>query len=61
MIDFANVLVGRFKSGLSLVNILTYMFFGAISGSAAVVVSSVGSFMILLMNKIQRLNIFPVC
>ena len=51
LIDFANVLVGRFKGGLSFVNILTCMFFGAISGSAAAAVSSVGGFMIPLMNK----------
>ena len=51
LIDFANVLVGRFKGGLALVNILTCMFFGAISGSAAAAVSSVGGFMIPLMNK----------
>ena len=51
LIDFANVLVGRFKGGLAFVNILTCMFFGAISGSAAAAVSSVGGFMIPLMNK----------
>lgn len=51
LIDFANVLVGRFRGGLSFVNILTCMFFGAISGSASAAVSSVGGFMIPLMNK----------
>lgn len=51
LIDFANVLVGRFRGGLSLVNILTCMLFGAISGSSAAAVSSVGGFMIPLMNK----------
>jgi len=51
LIDFANVLVGRFRGGLSFVNILTCMLFGSISGSAAAAVSSVGSFMIPLMNK----------
>ncbi len=51
LIDFANVLVGGFKGGLSLVNILTCMFFGAISGSATAAVSSVGGFMIPLMSK----------
>lgn len=51
LIDFANVLVGRFKGGLAFVNVLTCMFFGAISGSAAAAVSSVGGFMIPLMNK----------
>ncbi|MHC4637319.1 MAG: TRAP transporter large permease [Planctomycetota bacterium] len=51
LIDFANALVGRFRGGLSFVNILTCMFFGAISGSATAAVSSVGGFMIPLMNK----------
>lgn len=51
LIDFANVLVGRFTGGLSLVNILTCMLFGSISGSSAAAVSSVGGFMIPLMNK----------
>lgn len=51
LIDFANVLVGRFRGGLAFVNILTCMFFGAISGSASAAVSSVGGFMIPLMNK----------
>jgi len=51
LIDFANVLVGRFRGGLAFVNILTCMFFGAISGSAAAAISSVGGFMIPLMNK----------
>lgn len=51
LIDFANVLVGHFRGGLALVNILTCMLFGAISGSATAAVSSVGGFMIPLMNK----------
>ena len=51
LIDFANALVGRFRGGLAFVNVLTCMLFGAISGSAAAAVSSVGGFMIPLMNK----------
>ncbi|MFQ5751985.1 MAG: TRAP transporter large permease [bacterium] len=51
LIDFANVLVGRFRGGLSYVNILTCMLFGSISGSAVAAVSSVGGFMIPLMNR----------
>jgi tripartite ATP-independent transporter DctM subunit len=51
LIDFANVLVGWFRGGLAFVNILTCMFFGAISGSATAAISSVGGFMIPLMNK----------
>ena len=51
LIDFANVLVGRYRGGLSYVNVVTCMMFGAISGSAVAAVSSVGGFMIPLMNK----------
>lgn len=51
LIDFANVLFGRFRGGLSYVNIMTCMLFGSISGSAVAAVSSVGGFMIPLMNK----------
>jgi len=51
LVDFAECLVGRFKGGLALVNILTCMLFGAISGSAAAAVSSIGGVMIPLMNK----------
>ena len=51
LIDFANVLVGRAPGGLSYVNIMTCMLFGSISGSAVAAVSSVGGFMVPLMNK----------
>ncbi len=51
LIDFANVMVGRFPGGLAYVNIMTCMLFGAISGSAVAAVSSVGGFMVSLMNK----------
>jgi len=51
LIDFANVLVGRLPGGLAYVNIMTCMMFGAISGSAVAAVSSVGGFMVPLMNK----------
>lgn len=51
LIDFANVLVGRFRGGLALVDIMTCMLFGAISGSGSAAVSAVGGFMIPLMNK----------
>jgi tripartite ATP-independent transporter DctM subunit len=51
LIDFANVLAGRLPGGLAYVNVLTCMMFGAISGSATAAVSSIGGFMIPLMNK----------
>jgi tripartite ATP-independent transporter DctM subunit len=46
LIDFAAALVGRLPGGLSYVNTLTCMLFGAVSGSAAAAVSSIGGFMI---------------
>lgn len=52
LIDFANVLVGRFRGGLAFVNVLTCMLFGAIAGSATAAISAVGGFMIPLMNKV---------
>ena len=46
LISFAAALVGRLPGGLAYVNTLTCMLFGAVSGSAAAAVSSIGSFMI---------------
>jgi tripartite ATP-independent transporter DctM subunit len=46
LMEFASSLVGRFPGGLAYVNTLSCMLFGAVSGSAAAAVSSIGSFMI---------------
>jgi tripartite ATP-independent transporter DctM subunit len=51
LIDFAKVIVGIFPGGLSYVNIVACMFFGAISGSAVAATSAIGGFMIPSMNK----------
>ena len=51
LIDLASAVVGRMPGGLSLVNTLTCMLFGAISGSSAAAVSSVGSTMIPEMQR----------
>lgn len=51
LINFASALVGRVPGGLSLVNTLTCMFFGSISGSAAAAVSSIGNTLIPEMTK----------
>lgn len=51
LIDFASALVGRFPGGLSYVNTLTCMMFGAISGSATAAVSSIGGMMIPEMTR----------
>ena len=46
LIAFAAALVGRLPGGLAYVTTVTCMLFGAVSGSAAAAVSSIGSFMI---------------
>lgn len=51
LIDFASSLVGRFPGGLAWVNTVTCMLFGAISGSAAAAVSSIGGTLIPEMNR----------
>jgi len=51
LIELATVLVGRLPGGLALVNTLTCMLFGAISGSAVAAVSSIGGTLIPEMNR----------
>ena len=46
LMDFAAALVGRFPGGLAYMNTVSCMLFGAVSGSAAAAVSSIGGFMI---------------
>ncbi len=45
LIDFAKALVGSLPGGLAFVNIISAMFFGAISGSAIASAAAIGSFM----------------
>ena len=51
LMTLANVLVGRIRGGTAMVNVVTSMFFGGISGSSVADVSSVGSFLIPAMEK----------
>jgi len=51
LMSFANVLVGRIRGGTAMVNVVTSMFFGGISGSSVADVSSVGSFLIPAMEN----------
>jgi tripartite ATP-independent transporter DctM subunit len=51
LINLANVLVGRIRGGLAMVNVVESMFFGGISGSAVADVASTGTIMIPLMKK----------
>jgi tripartite ATP-independent transporter DctM subunit len=51
LMGFAASLVGKSAGGLAYVNTLSCMLFGAVSGSAAAAVSSIGGFMIPQMEK----------
>ncbi|MEJ5183605.1 MAG: TRAP transporter large permease [Rectinemataceae bacterium] len=51
LIELANVLVGRVRGGLAMVNVVESMFFGGISGSAVADVASTGTIMIPLMKE----------
>src|SRR5690554_642686 len=51
LMTLANVLVGRIRGETAMVNVVTSMFFGGISGSSVADVSSVGSFLIPAMEK----------
>lgn len=51
LMSFANVFVGRIRGGTAMVNVITSMFFGGVSGSSVADVSSIGSFLIPAMEK----------
>ena len=51
IVDFATLIVGRFRGGLAYVNCVDSMFFGGISGSAVADVSSLGSVVVPIMVK----------
>lgn len=51
LINFANVIIGKIRGGLAMVNVLASTFFGGISGSALADTSSIGSVMIPMMKK----------
>ncbi|GAE91860.1 TRAP-type C4-dicarboxylate transport system [Gracilibacillus boraciitolerans JCM 21714] len=57
LINFANVLIGKIRGGLAMVNVLASTFFGGISGSALADTSSLGSVLIPMMKKI---NMIPI-
>ncbi|MDP5141899.1 TRAP transporter large permease [Rheinheimera baltica] len=51
LIECAMALIGMLPGGLALVNVVSCMFFGAISGSAVAATSAIGSFMLPEMKK----------
>jgi tripartite ATP-independent transporter DctM subunit len=51
LIALSNVIIGKIRGGLAMVNVLTSMFFGGISGSSVADVSSIGAFLIPMMKE----------
>lgn len=51
LIDLSNIIIGRIRGGLAMVNILASMFFGGISGSSVADVSSIGAMLIPMMKE----------
>ncbi|MEZ5450062.1 MAG: TRAP transporter large permease subunit [Thiolinea sp.] len=51
LVHFAQTLVGRMRGGLGVVNVLTSMLFGGISGSAVADTSALGSVLIPMMRE----------
>ncbi len=51
IIDFSNVIIGRFRGGMAQINVLASMFFGGVSGSAVADVSTIGVMLIPMMKK----------
>jgi len=52
LVDFVNALVGRVRGGLGVVLVVTNTFFGAISGSAASALATIGTIMIPEMERL---------
>lgn len=51
LIALSNVIIGKIRGGLAMVNVLASMFFGGISGSSVADVSSIGAFLIPMMKE----------
>jgi len=51
IVDFANILVGRMRGGLAMVNIVASMFFGGTTGSSVADVASIGPVLIPMMES----------
>lgn len=60
MIAMANVIVGKIRGGLAMVNILASMLFGGISGSSVADTSSIGCILIPMMKKAGYDNDYSV-
>lgn len=61
IVEFANILVGRMRGGLAMVDILGSMFFGGTTGSCVADVASVGPVMIPMMERKGYSKDYAVC
>ena len=61
LVRLSDVIIGRVRGGLSLVNILASMFFGALQGSAVADVASLGPIELRMMRKAGYPDDFSVC
>ncbi|MDR0496261.1 MAG: TRAP transporter large permease [Treponema sp.] len=61
LVKLADVIVGRVRGGLSMVNILASMFFGALQGSVIADVASLGPIELRMMKKAGYPEDFAVC
>jgi tripartite ATP-independent transporter DctM subunit len=60
-VNLADVIIGRVRGGLSLVNVLASMFFGALQGSPIADVASLGPIELRMMRKAGYPDDFSVC
>ncbi|NYT73743.1 TRAP transporter large permease [Halomonas sp. QX-2] len=60
IINFANALVGRFKGGLAISNVITSIFFGGISGSSVADTSAIGGTFIPAMKRLGYTSEYSV-
>ena len=61
LVKLSDVIIGRVRGGLSMVNILASMFFGALQGSAVADVASIGPIELRMMKKAGYPDDFSVC
>jgi len=61
LVKLSDVIIGRVRGGLAMVNILASMFFGALQGSAIADVASIGPIELRMMKKAGYPDDFSVC
>jgi tripartite ATP-independent transporter DctM subunit len=61
LVSLSDVIIGRVRGGLGMVNILASMFFGALQGSVVADVASIGPIELRMMKKAGYPEDFSVC